>query len=112
MIWQLENWFFELGRTKSVVLGVVVSFILTVAATTTFGSEGVIISVLICFPFLLWLAISIMLVSFSVYIRRRILRHYTNALFGVFERLFSSYGLFCLGWYYTIWLVGWYLTET
>jgi hypothetical protein len=106
-IWQLENWFFELGRAKSVALGIGVSLVLSIPSATILGEAGLLIPIFTYTPFNLWLAISIYIIFFSTFQRRRILRHDTNALSGFFKRMFSSYGLFCLGWWYTILFVGW-----
>lgn len=109
MIWQLENWFFELGRARAVALGIGVSLALSIPSTIILGEAGLLIPFFTYSPFHFWLTISLFLIFFSTHQRRRILRHDTNAFFSYFKRLFSSYGLFCLGWFYTTWFVGWYL---
>lgn len=65
------------------------------------GEWPLVLCFLAYMPFHAWLTISLFFVLFSSYERQRILGYETGPIFGFFGRIFSEYGMFCLGWFYT-----------
>jgi hypothetical protein len=66
------------------------------------SAVGFVSGFLIYFPLHAWLTISLFLVLFSSFERERLLGGGYSAFGGFFARLFSPYGLFCIGWFYAL----------
>jgi hypothetical protein len=97
-----ERWFLSAGRLKSALLGVAVGSLFMSPAFLGYGFAGFLSGFFVYFPLHFWLTISIFLVLFSSFERERLLGGGYSALGGFFARLFSPFGLFCVGWFYAL----------
>ncbi|MGL4237134.1 hypothetical protein [Tabrizicola sp.] len=97
-----EGWFVTAGRFKSTIVGVAVGSLFIPFALVGYGLAGFVLSFFVYFPLHFWLTISLFLVLFSSYERERLLGGSYSAFGGFFARMFSPFGLFCLGWFYAL----------
>jgi hypothetical protein len=97
-----EQWFITAGPMKSALAGVAIGCLFMSLALLGYGAVGFVSGFLIYFPLHAWLTISLFLVLFSPFERERLLGGGYSAFGGFFARLFSPYGLFCVGWFYAL----------
>lgn len=100
-IWRMEDWFFHLGRLRAFALGVVIGLTLTVPAVLIAGNVAILFPMAVYSPFHGWLILTGFGAALFAEFRMKILRRKTHPIGGFFGRFFSSYGLFCIGWFYS-----------
>lgn len=106
LVRKIEKFFNGLGRPKSVALGLCIGGVLSALTFLTSSVGPAILSFLLYFPFHGWLVISLFLVVFSIYERARFVGHGHSFLGAFYHRFFSPYGLFCMGWLFSL-SIGW-----
>jgi hypothetical protein len=91
----------SVGHLKAVMTGVAIGAVLSVPMLV--GANGWFALPFVLYPSLhVWIVISVFLAAVSSLERAKILGPFTFGFFGsLFARLFSPFGLFCLGWFYT-----------
>jgi hypothetical protein len=101
-ITRIESWFARAGRAKSLGLGILISAIIASSGLVIGLKNAVIVSFVTYFPIHGWLTISLFLVTFSSYERERMLGPGYSAIAGSHARFISPFGLFCMGWFFTL----------
>jgi hypothetical protein len=91
----------SVGHLKAVMTGVAIGAVLSVPMLV--GANGWFALPFVLYPSLyVWIVISVFLAAVSSLERAKILGPFTFGFFGsLFACLFSPFGLFCLGWFYT-----------
>jgi hypothetical protein len=97
-----ESRFHDAGRLKTIIAGALVGLIFMSPALIGYGLVGLAGGFLAYFPIHAWLTVSLFLVLFSTHERERLLGGGYSAVGGFFVRLFGPFGLFCVGWFYTL----------
>ena len=94
-----------LSTTNAILLGLALGVLLGIIPHTAFGWPVMIPGFLVYFPFHAWLCFLLFSVFLSSSRRTSIMgEEYSplGAFFGVL--LTTKYGLFCLSWFFTMWL--------
>ena len=92
----------ELGHLKALALGVCLGAVSGGLTYVTASAVPFGVSFLAYFPFHAWLVISLFLVIFSLHERQKYVGPNRSFVGAFFARIFSPYGLFCLGWFYLL----------
>ncbi|WP_299675516.1 hypothetical protein [uncultured Roseobacter sp.] len=102
-----EQVFLDMGGLKAALFGLAVGITLSAPMLSGFGEGWMFLPFLTYFPVHGWLTVSLLLVLFSGFERERILRGSGHgAVNAFFYRIFSPFGLFCLGWFYSFMTIG------
>ncbi|WP_300030158.1 hypothetical protein [uncultured Roseobacter sp.] len=102
-----ERTFHDMGRARAGFAGVIVGTGFSAPLLLGLGEGWISLPFLTYFPIHAWLTVSLFLVLFSSFERERILGvSKMGGLRAFFSRIFSSFGLFCVGWFYSFMLIG------